>query len=65
MCSRRFVALMILGCLGMATGVYAEAVPTTAKADKVELKDVTYKGLGEVIKAHRGKVIVVDIWDRY
>jgi thiol-disulfide isomerase/thioredoxin len=28
----------------------------------VELKDVKYNGLVEAVKAHRGKVVLVDVW---
>jgi len=32
---------------------------------KVELKVVKYTGLTEVIKRHRGKVVVIDFWADY
>jgi thiol-disulfide isomerase/thioredoxin len=33
-----------------------------AKSDKVELKTIKYDKLGEAVRAHKGKVVVVDIW---
>jgi hypothetical protein len=50
--------LIVCGlCLVSLWGSFAQA-PTTA----VDLKTVKYRDLVEVVKAQRGKVLVVDVW---
>jgi thiol-disulfide isomerase/thioredoxin len=43
------------------TPVSADARETKPAA-KVELKAVKYEKLGEAIRAHKGKVVVIDVW---
>jgi thiol-disulfide isomerase/thioredoxin len=58
-------------CDGEAGGCCAEdAAPvltsaTAVKSDVIELKAVKYEQLTEAVRAHRGKVVVVDIWATY
>jgi hypothetical protein len=43
------------------------AAPTLGQAtgDKVTLKTVTYAELGKMVRALKGKVVVVDFWGEY
>lgn len=58
---RQISAFMLIGaasCFVLHDGyIHAEEAPT-----KVEVKSVKYDQLVEAVKAHRGKVLLIDIW---
>jgi thiol-disulfide isomerase/thioredoxin len=54
---RHFILLSCMGTLAAA----AVAAPPTA----VTVKVVRYDGLSELVKQHKGKVVVVDFWADY
>ena len=54
----RWLALPALLLLGAASVPAADK----AEADKVQVKVVAYKQLGETIKELKGKIVVVDFW---
>jgi len=39
-----------------------KSTSTTPKGKTIDLKSVKYKQLGEAIRAHKGKIVVVDLW---
>jgi thiol-disulfide isomerase/thioredoxin len=68
------LVLAAVGCIPTSTseskpdGEDAGALATAAGAagsDAVELKAVKFEKLGEAVRAHRGKVVVVDFWATY
>jgi thiol-disulfide isomerase/thioredoxin len=57
------ILLIILALVSVHTvGSSALADPVSPE---VQLKTVDYRQLGEIVKAQRGKVVVVDVWATY
>lgn len=54
------LACLGLGILALATGGFGAS--DQAKAPEVNLKAVSYAGLGEIIRQFKGQVVVVDFW---
>jgi hypothetical protein len=53
-----------LGGLAILMGVMAlpAATLSQAPADKIAARSITYADLGKLVRSHRGKVVVVDLW---
>jgi hypothetical protein len=51
-------------CLPVVAVALLAAGPAAA-AEKVELKVVKYAALGEAVRQHKGKVVLVDFWSTY
>jgi hypothetical protein len=50
-----------LGGLTVLISTMSLAVAQTAE-DKIAARPVSYTDLGKLVRSHRGKVIVVDLW---
>lgn len=60
MLSRRALIVFVGLCVYLSTAGSSAAPP--AEPATVDLKVVTYEGLGEAVRAQKGKILVVDIW---
>lgn len=45
---------VLLGTMGLAVA--------EAPEDKIAARPISYSDLGKLVRSHRGKVIVVDLW---
>jgi hypothetical protein len=50
-----------LGGLAVLLGTMSLAVAQTSE-DKIAARPISYDDLGKLVRSHRGKVIVVDLW---
>jgi hypothetical protein len=50
-----------LGGLAVLLGTMSLAIAQTAE-DKIAARPISYSDLGKLVRSHRGKVIVVDLW---
>jgi hypothetical protein len=50
-----------LGGLAVLIGTMSLAVAQTTE-DKIAARPISYADLGKLVRNHRGKVIVVDLW---
>jgi hypothetical protein len=51
--------------LGLLTLLLAGAAAFAGENHPVSVKVVKYDGLAEVVRQHRGRVVVVDFWSDY
>lgn len=68
--ARWLPALLVFAAVGCIPTTASEGKPDgedpgAAKSDAVELKAVKFEQLGAAVRAHRGKVVVVDFWATY
>ncbi len=61
---RKFRGLALL-LLGM--GLLAAATPTPVRSagDQTAIRTIKYADLGKLVRAQRGKVVLVDFWSVY
>lgn len=46
-------------------GLAMAAAPASSSADKISAQSIKYADLGKLIRAQRGKVVLVDFWSVY
>ncbi len=63
--NRRVALGLLLVGLGSLFVLHAPAAPEAAPTGKVALSDIHYDDLGKLVRANKGKVVVVDFWGEY
>ncbi len=58
--SRLALGGAVLALAGLASGA-----PDAPPPGKANLRDVSYEGLGKLVRSHKGKVVVIDFWGVY
>ncbi len=51
-----------LAILVGAIGTMATTISAQPAADKIAARPIKYADLGKLVRSHRGRVIVVDLW---
>jgi hypothetical protein len=63
--SHRVLAVVAAGFLGLLVPMGHAAPEAPADKGQVALRDVKYDDLGQLVRAQKGKVVVVDFWGEY